>query len=158
MRETLFNWLAPHIIGAHCLDLFSGSGALGFEALSRGAASVFMVDQSTEVVQKLHENATLLGADKEVQIYRGKIPTDKIPASDHPFNIVFLDPPFRQNYLPACCQWLENANFLAPNTLIYIEIERGLRPPLQMPEHWTTLRHQKAGQVEYYLVRSNTTS
>lgn len=158
VRETLFNWLAPHIVGAHCLDLFSGSGALGFEALSRGAASVLMVDQSAVVIKKLRENAALLGAEKTTQFYCGKAPDDKIPVQDRRFDIVFLDPPFHQNYLPRCCEWLERTHCLAPNTLIYIEVESSLPLPLPIPAHWALLHNQKAGQVRYCLVQKEENS
>lgn len=155
MRETLFNWLTPYIVGARCLDLFAGSGALGFEALSRGAQSVCMIDQSDVVVQRLRENVVLLSAEKEVQFLCTEIPTDEVLTFNHLFDIVFLDPPFRQNHLSVCCQWLEDMRCLAKNALIYIEAEKELQLSLCVPEHWRILRDKKAGQVGYYLVRNS---
>lgn len=153
VRETLFNWLSPYIVGAHCLDLFAGSGALGFEALSRGAASVLMVDQSQPVIQQLRENALLLKSEQEVQLHCGSVPNVQLSIAQ-PYDIVFLDPPFQQNYLSACCQWLEQLNCLANNALIYIEAEAKLALPLPIPAHWEMLRQQRAGQVGYYLLRN----
>jgi 16S rRNA (guanine966-N2)-methyltransferase len=152
IRETLFNWLAPHIVGARCLDLFAGSGALGFEALSRGAHSVVMVDQSLEIIAQLRANAVLLQAEKEVSLYCHHVSADAFLLQKSPFNIVFLDPPFHKNYLPNCCAWLENTKQLAENALVYIEAESML-PTLPIPAHWKIVRQKKAGQVGYFLVR-----
>src|SRR5689334_13621175 len=91
VRETLFNWLAPVLPGAHCLDAFAGSGALGFEALSRGAAQVVMVDESPVVIKHLQAQAVILKTT-QAEIYRANVPQQlKKPAK--PFDIVFLDPP-----------------------------------------------------------------
>jgi len=155
VRETLFNWLSPHIVGSRCLDLFAGSGALGFEALSRGASAVAMVDQSTVVIQQLRANAVLLNAEKEAKFYCSKVPDAQLNIPDAPFDIVFLDPPFHKDYLSACCQWLEHMQYLAQNALIYIEVESSLQPPLPLPPNWTLLRQQKAGQVGYYLATNS---
>lgn len=152
VRETLFNWLSAYIYNARCLDLFAGSGALGFEALSRGAKSVLMVDKASQVITQLRENAKLLTATEQVEFYCGQAPSDRIPVADKQFDIIFLDPPFHQNLLPACCKWLEENNCLAPQALVYVEVEREL-DPLPIPAHWTILRSQKAGQVGYYLCR-----
>lgn len=153
VRETLFNWLSPYIVGTHCLDLFAGSGALGFEALSRGAHSVVMVDQSATVTQQLQANAILLGAEKEVTFYCNKVPDHHFLLREKPFDIVFLDPPFHKNYLSTCAQWLEKAVSLAPNAFIYIEVESHLPLPLPIPSNWTVLKQKKTGQVGYYLTR-----
>jgi len=155
VRETLFNWLSSYIYHARCLDLFAGSGALGFEALSRGAKSVLMVDKAPQVITQLRENAKLLAATEQVEFYCGQAPSDRIPVVDKLFDIVFLDPPFHQNMLKPCCEWLEKNHCLAPQALIYVEVERGL-DPLPIPAHWTILRSQKAGQVGYYLLQVNT--
>lgn len=151
VRETLFNWLTPYIVGAECLDLFAGSGALGFEALSRGAKSVLMVDQSSKVIHSLQENASRFGAASEVDYYCGIVPSDAVPVHHRQFNIVFLDPPFHQEYLVMCCRWLENLQCLAEHALVYMEAESDLE--LLLPAHWSIIRQQKAGQVKYYLVK-----
>ena len=131
VRETLFNWLAPEIVGAHCLDVFAGSGALGFEALSRGAQSLVMIEQSPQLLKELRQNAEILGAKNQIQFYCARIPSAVIDAGAvGGFNIVFLDPPFYQNYLPICFQWLQINHYLATDALIYIEAESGLQPCL----------------------------
>jgi 16S rRNA (guanine966-N2)-methyltransferase len=151
VRETLFNWLAPEIVGAYCLDVFAGSGALGFEALSRGAHSVVMIDQSPVLIKELRQNAEILGASKQVQFYCASMPEIKLAEPNH-FDIVFLDPPFYQNYLAICYQWLQTNHYLAPDALIYIEAESSLQS-LPLPENWSIIRQKKAGQVGYYLIR-----
>ncbi len=157
VRETLFNWLMSHIMGAHCLDLFAGSGALSFEALSRGAASVLLVDQSSQVIAQLQHQAILFQAEKEAKFICTRIPDDKIFAQQPPFDIVFLDPPFHQNDLATCCQWLVKNACLSQDALIYIEAERSLALKSILPEHWIIHRNQTAGQVGYYLISISAT-
>ncbi len=154
IRETLFNWLAFDITGAYCLDLFAGSGALGFEALSRGAAFVAMVEQSPPVVASLRENAQLLGAVDKVAIYSAAIPQWQLPPMPHKFDIVFLDPPFHHNWLPICWQWLEDQQCLAADALVYVEAERELSPP-PIPADWCLIKSKMAGQVGYHLAHSH---
>lgn len=149
VKETLFNWLAPHIEGAYCLDLFAGSGALGFEALSRGAKEVVMVDQSFEVVKLLREEAALLGADK-VNIYQARVP-DQLASVSHPFDIVFLDPPYQENLLVPCCHYLEEQGYLAEVAYLYLEAQQPVRED-ELPPHWRLIKSQRAGQVAYHLV------
>ncbi len=148
VRETLFNWLAPIIAGAHCLDAFAGSGALGFEALSRGAGHVVLVDESPQVIQLLKEELTIFKA-KNAEIYRAKAPTQlKIP--EKPFDIVFLDPPFLENLLQPCCHYLEEQNFLAANAYIYLESRETLDEKM-LPANWRIVKSKRAGQVAYHL-------
>lgn len=148
VRETLFNWLAVKINGAHCLDPFAGSGALGFEALSRGAASLVMVDQSIEVIALLCEEAKMLGA-KDVQIYSACVPSG-LKLVNQPFDIVFLDPPFHENLLLPTCFFLEEHSFLAADALIYLE-SKELVDEKDLPQNWKILKQKKAGQVAYQL-------
>lgn len=150
VRETLFNWLTPWIAGARCLDLFAGSGALGFEASSRGASFVLMVDRSAPVVQQLRNNAQLLQANVQCECLQ--TPDDTIWDNQAAFDIIFLDPPFHQNHLQQCCEWLEKSPCINENTLIYIEAECELQP-LPIPAHWQVLKNKVAGQVAYYLVQ-----
>ena len=105
IRETLFNWLAPHIHGARCLDLFAGTGALGLEALSRGAASAVFVERDAVAEQRLRNNVDLLGADN-AEIVSGDARDFLRSDSAGPFNIVFLDPPFAGNLLGETCRLL----------------------------------------------------
>lgn len=150
VRETVFNWLAPIMPGAHCLDLFAGSGALGFEALSRGAASVTMVDQSASVVALLKEELTAWGADNAV-IYRANVPA-QLQAVQTPFDVVFLDPPYQENLLLPCCHYLETHGYLAESAYIYLEANQAIKDN-ELPSGWRLLKSQQAGQVFYHLAR-----
>jgi 16S rRNA (guanine966-N2)-methyltransferase len=154
VRETLFNWLQVDLPGSRCLDLFSGSGALGLEALSRGAAEATLIDRSGEVVAQLKENLRLLGAVNGVVIQRSALDWLEHPATmaDRPYDLVFLDPPFHCNVLEPCCERLERQGYLADNAWIYIEAERSLER-LPIPAHWRVHRRKEAGQVAYCLCR-----
>lgn len=148
VRETVFNWLAPSIASSYCLDLFAGSGALGFEALSRGAAFVEMVDQSTEVVQLLQEELSVFQA-QNARIYRAEVPK-QLHTVSRPFDIVFLDPPYQADLLLPCCFYLEDHGFLAESAYIYLEA-RQLIKDNELPANWRLLKSQQAGQVFYHL-------
>lgn len=152
VRETLFNWLQPIIAGAHCLDLFAGSGALGFEALSRGAASVVMVERDGQAVQQLHENITLLKTSAAQVIQRDALEYLTLRRAEAPpFNVVFLDPPFQHNLIEPCCAALAQHGWLAARAHIYIETERAVTT-LALPENFTVIRDKAAGQVAYRLI------
>jgi len=154
VRETLFNWLGASVRGARCLDLFSGSGALGFEALSRGAGYVLMVDASTKVVEQLRENATRLKFD-HVEFLNATLP-ETIEVAQ-PFDIVFLDPPFLQGHVATCVAWLAQSGLLAKDAVVYIEAEKDLSP-LPIPEGWEITHHKITGQVAYTLLKSDATA
>lgn len=148
VRETLFNWLAPMIAGARCLDLFAGSGALGLEALSRGAAAVQFVDRDRRTVQSLRDNLALLksGRGEVLQVdaltfLRGEA---------RPYDLIFLDPPFRQGLLQPCLEQLCQGGWLAEHGRIYIEVEQELGEPA-LPYGWEMVRRKQAGQVIYGL-------
>ena len=149
VRETLFNWLAPVIGGARCLDLYAGSGALGLEAASRGAAEVVLVDQAEQVIAVLREQVNILEAT-QVQLVQGNV-LRWLCGTAEPFDIVFLDPPFGQQLLPESMRLLEENGWLAPDAFIYIEMEKGLQP--ELPQHWEVYRSKQAGQVGYSLIR-----
>ena len=151
VRETLFNWLAPYIQGAYCLDPFAGSGALGFEALSRGAAYLVMIDQSRVVVKLLQEEIALFKATDRALIYSAETPAGILP-SQKPFDIVFLDPPFQQKSLLPTCFYLEEKGLLARDAFIYLETSNVLDEK-QLPASWQIIKSKKAGQVAYHLVR-----
>lgn len=148
VRETVFNWLAPLIEGARCLDLFAGSGVLGFEALSRGAAYVEMVDQSQEVVALLQSELQTFNAENAL-VYQAKAP-DQLRAALEPFDIVFLDPPYQDQLLIPVCHYLENHHFLAPYAHIYLEAHRVIEDN-ELPANWRLLKSKEAGQVFYHL-------
>ncbi|MEO1202197.1 MAG: 16S rRNA (guanine(966)-N(2))-methyltransferase RsmD [Pseudomonadota bacterium] len=151
VRETLFNWLGPYIAGAHCLDLFAGTGALGIEALSRGAASCTFVERSRDAARVLERNLELLDA------VGAKVVTgDAYERLGRPWNtrfdIVFLDPPFADARLAELCRLLEQASVLAPSALVYIEEPRA-GSPAKLPEQWAVEKQKTAGNVRFSLAR-----
>jgi 16S rRNA (guanine966-N2)-methyltransferase len=168
VRETLFNWLGQRLAGAHCLDLFAGSGALGLEALSRGARSVVFVERDAASVAALR---TLLAewqappcvlaagvrADPRVVGGTRVIAGDACRWIDAPrpddlprFDVVFLDPPFANDLLTHCCAALERRGWLADRARIYLECPaRAPLPPL--PPRWRMLHSGTAGEVGYHL-------
>lgn len=148
VRETLFNWLQALVPGARCLDLYAGSGALGFEAASRGAAQVVMVDADAKVCAELRRQAERLGAT-QVQVVHATAEAF-LRGAPAPFDLVFLDPPFHRGLLaPALAQLLQHA-LLKPGARLYLEAEAELgEPPL--PAGWRLLRSKRAGEVGYHL-------
>lgn len=152
VRETLFNWLQTVTPGARCLDLFSGSGALGLEALSRGALSVTFVDQSGAVARNLRDNLQQLKAQNAEVIHASALDwLDKsLPDEESRFDLVFMDPPFRQGMVAPICALLESRNLLAERAMIYIESETELAAP-EVPSSWALYREKEAGQVAYRL-------
>lgn len=157
VRETLFNWLRPHIQGARCLDLFAGSGALSFEALSQGASQVICIEQSTLLIEGLQITAATLKADGLTIIHTNALewlhrsPQKIDPLSFQPFDIVFLDPPYAANVLNQCFNFLEQG-WLSKNALIYFEHDCPM-DQATFPNSWEILREKKAGKVYYYLAR-----
>ena len=160
VRETLFNWLAPQIRGARVLDLFAGSGALGLESLSLGAAHAIFVDADARVVDALLERCTeWSGASREAGSPVGSAEyhrTDALaflagrPAG--PFDIVFLDPPFGAGLWGKVATRLETGGWLAPEAFIYLEAPAGELPP-GLPPTLQPWRDGKAGEVGYHLLR-----
>jgi 16S rRNA (guanine966-N2)-methyltransferase len=145
VRETLFNWLGQELSGLACLDLFAGSGALGFEAASRGAAQVVLVEKDRVALAGLERNRALLGA-AQVQVH-GADASAFLSRAGEKFDVVFLDPPFRQNALPALLQALPAR--LAAGARVYVESD----VPVAAPQQWTELKRARAGQVSYQLLR-----
>ena len=157
VRETLFNWLQNDIAGANCLDLFTGSGALGFEALSRDADNVVMIDKNPYAIQMIKSNLTLLNTHKaqilqmDAENYLNSFNGDKLSQT---FDIVFLDPPFNKQLISLFCGLLEQSNCLSDKASIYIELEKNTSLP-NLPKHWTVAKEKKAGQLSYYLIQVN---
>ncbi len=157
VRETLFNWLMYDTAGARCLDLFCGSGVLGLEALSRGAQSLVSVDRSVEVARQLSTNANLLKTSS-VQVIQSDVLTWLNRPGEHaPFDLVFLDPPFRQSLLEPCLQALVDHRWLSDQALIYVECEKELGP-IDVPSTLHLLKEKGAGQVIYRLYRAQVPS
>jgi 16S rRNA (guanine966-N2)-methyltransferase len=150
VRETLFNWLQPMIQGARCLDLFAGSGALGLEALSRGAAAVNFVDSDRLAIHALRENLALLRDSHGSVIQSEALAFLRQAAPAQPFDVVFLDPPFRKGLLQPCLEQLCRDGWLTEHARIYLEQEQELGEP-ELPPDWELLRCKKAGQVIYGL-------
>jgi 16S rRNA (guanine966-N2)-methyltransferase len=149
VRETLFNWLAPHIAGMRVLDLYAGSGALGFEALSRGAREAVLVDNRGTIVDTLLETAAELKASG-ARIERA----DALAWLDRAqpgFDLVFIDPPFDANLVPATLARLADRGLLAPGGFCYVEMPRQSGPP-PLPGGWVQHRGGAAGEVGYYLL------
>ncbi len=151
IRETLFNWLTPTVDGARCLDLFAGSGALGFEAASRGAAEVLMVDQDERTTRQLQATAKRLAATN-VTVRHAEAETF-LAETAGAFDIVFLDPPFRHGHVARCCELLDAGGWLREGALVYIEIEGEAVVP-QLPAAWRVHRERIAGGVRYLLARA----
>lgn len=148
-KETLFNWLMHDIREANCLDCFSGSGSLAFEALSRYAKSATLLERDKQVSKQLQANIESLKADNATLIE-----TDSIrylqQNAQHTFDIIFLDPPFNKGLLQPCCDALEKNGYLAEQAIIYIEMESQL-DDLNLPTNWKRLKEKSTGQVTYQL-------
>jgi 16S rRNA (guanine966-N2)-methyltransferase len=149
VRETLFNWLAPVLDGARCLDLCAGTGALGIEALSRGAASVQFVERDAQAAQALRANlARLKAAGGQVAMLEAQA---FLRGAGQAYDLVFLDPPFALALWPALARQLEQGGWLAERGWIYVESPRGQAPAL--PPNWQLHREGHAGEVRFALYR-----
>lgn len=172
IRETLFNWLQPWVLGEDCLDLFAGSGACGFEALSRGASSAVFVEAAREAADAIEENLQVLATAPGYQ-GRGRVARMRAEqwllsqAGESRFGLVFVDPPFvegDQTLLLECCHLLESRGMLKPHARIYLEsgapfvvsaTDTSGAPttaaPNALPANWRPLRQQRAGAVYFGL-------
>jgi len=153
VRETLFNWLAPYISGAQCLDLFAGTGALGFEAVSRGAAGATLLERDPRAVEFIHRHIDTLGAESVSVIERDTL--GWLRAHDpEPFDIVFMDPPFGQGLVDATVDELKRG-WLKHRAWVYLEAEKIPILHLQAAG-WQLLRQGQTRQVHFALVEINT--
>ena len=169
VRETLFNWL-PHDLGLKvCLDLFAGSGALGFEAASRGASKAVMVESHPRAVDLLRANRAHLQAEDAVEIFAG--PVERFlrqPPRNGGFDILFMDPPFRggsggaggaggsgrvDGVIGTTCKTLQERGFLNPDALVYIESPQA-DCPLPIPPSWHIIRENQCGIVHSTLIQT----
>ena len=150
-RETLFNWLAFHLAGSDCLDLFAGSGALGLEALSRGAAQATLVDHTPALAKALRDNLRLLKCTS-AEVVCSDVESYLRQRNRPPFDIVFMDPPFRQGWLEKLFPLLEEQAWIKPGGWVYVEHESELATPA-VPASWQLHRQKSAGQVTYCLFR-----
>ncbi|MGM0411868.1 MAG: 16S rRNA (guanine(966)-N(2))-methyltransferase RsmD [Pseudomonadota bacterium] len=160
VRETLFNWLSPRLTGARCLDLFAGSGALGLEALSRGAAETVLVERAAPVARHLREQVAALEAEGAIVVQSDarRFLEGEVAAAGGPFDIVFLDPPFDSDLLDPAMAALEAGGWLAEGAAIHVESPSAGAEPA-WPEGWQPHRGHVHGEVRYdLLLRGGETS
>jgi 16S rRNA (guanine966-N2)-methyltransferase len=153
VRETLFNWLQHSLTEARCLDLFAGSGALGLEALSRGAGEVVFVEQAPAAARNLQAQLQRLDALAKARILEAEA-THYLKSAARVFDIVFMDPPFGEGALPQYVALLDANGWVSNGSLVYLENERGAGVP-SLPPHWELLKSKSAGEVRYHLARVN---
>jgi 16S rRNA (guanine966-N2)-methyltransferase len=153
VRETLFNWLQPFISGARCLDLFAGSGALGLEAASRGAAEVVLVDRAPQAARQLRENVALLGLEGAEVVQADGI--QWLAGTVRSFDIVFLDPPFADRLLSQCLRSLVDGGWLTRGARVYLESDAAMGLP-ELPQKLEWEKTKRMGQVAFGLARSAT--
>lgn len=164
IRETLFNWLMADIPAARCLDLFCGSGALSFEALSRGAAEVVSVEANRKVSEVIRQQMTTLlasnlGVDPAAQEEPGLCEVICSSALDylrnaeinHPFHIVFLDPPFSDQLMLPIIELLQARPWLTSGSKIYFEMAKS-EPLFALPSNWQLIKEKQTGQVRFGLI------
>ncbi len=151
VRETLFNWLGAEIHGSRCLDLFSGSGALGLEALSRGAGHCVFIDTAGTAITAIRQHLDKLDCNSADTSQCDSLRwLQDTPAPGQGFDIVFLDPPFQQNLLSRACELLEARAWLATTAQIYLESGAREETPV-VPPSWELKREKQAGEVRYQL-------
>jgi len=153
VRETLFNWLGARVAGARCLDLFAGSGALGLEALSRGATHVTFVERDGPAARELNLRLVEWGAASSgtANVERSDALRFLARPAQQPFDIVFLDPPFAGGLLSQAAEGLERGAWLAPGAWIYVECAARDGLPA-LPPAWSLLKAKQAGEVGYHLL------
>lgn len=154
IRETLFNWVREQIPGETCLDMFAGSGAMGFEALSRGAAEVVFIEKDPKASKAIAENI------QSLEVNNAKLVNDNALywLAQHcnlkeQFGLVFLDPPFKEELIYIACGQLQSSGILKSDSKIYVESASDLVEG-EMPASWTQLKNKKAGSVRYYLYKN----
>ncbi|KXI24064.1 16S rRNA (guanine(966)-N(2))-methyltransferase RsmD [Photobacterium sanguinicancri] len=148
VKETVFNWLAQDLYQAKCLDLFAGSGGLGFEALSRGADSLTLLELDSKAANQIKQNLATIGAENATLHNTDALKF--LAQAGTPHDVVFIDPPFRKDLIASVIELLENNGWLTPQAMIYIETEKELGD-LPTPAHWHLHREKIAGQVSYRL-------
>jgi len=157
VRETLFNWLQGHVVDAHCLDLFAGSGALGLEALSRGATRTVFVESNATAAQQLETHLRSLRCDSGTVSH---LPAARFlergPGGGN-YSLVFLDPPFGKRLIQNSIDLLEKHHWLTADARLYLEMEATLAVP-DLPEQWQIIREQTAGNVRYCLIQCHSVS
>jgi len=152
VRETLFNWLQGEVHGRRVLDLFAGSGALGLEALSRGAASATFIERARPVADQLRQNTRLLGLQAQARVETLEEARFLDRASAEKFDLIFIDPPFAERLMEQVCERLEASGLLSSPAWIYLEQDSS-HPWPELPDGWILHRQGRAGQAAFRLVR-----
>lgn len=147
VRQTVFNWLGQDLTGLHCLDLFAGTGVMGFEALSRNAKSVVLVEKSAAVYKAILQNKSTLKAESALVLNQDALAF--LNQNKQLFDVVFLDPPYAQGLLNKVLPLL--SAHLAPDAVVYAEAEFSI----ESDDHWQVVKHSKAGNVFYHLLKSH---
>jgi len=150
IRETLFNWLAADIHGARCVDLFAGSGALGLEALSRGAGHCDFVDTSSTALEAISKHLQCLHASENGQCHSATAERYLLTREPGALHIAFVDPPFDSDLAAPACALLAQRKLLVPGGLVYLECRRN--QDIELPQQWLEHRHKQAGEVDYRLL------
>lgn len=156
-RESLFNWLGHDILAANCLDLFAGSGALGIEALSRGARMVTFVDSDALVLKNISAHLKKFFKDKNSDAFSQcvflSIPAASIPLSARTtYDIIFVDPPFYQGLAPLSLRWLEQQHLVKQDSLVFVEVEAN-EPLCELGSKWDMVKQNLRSSVYAYLLR-----
>ena len=151
VRETLFNWLAPVLVGARCLDLYAGTGALGLEAASRGAREVTLVERDPDLVTRLTANVRMLDATNTVEVVQAEAMA-WLRTARQPYDIVFLDPPFDGTALETALAELARGQWLSARATVYLEMSRHASLPA-LPVDWAVIREKTTGSVRFCLAR-----
>jgi 16S rRNA (guanine966-N2)-methyltransferase len=151
VRGSLFNWLVADVQDAHCLDLYAGSGALGLEAMSRGAAEVVLVERNRRVVEALRRNAAMLGANAQVVVATAQ---KFLRTAVGPWQLIFLDPPFDSDELDVVLDLISVRDLLAPGGWVYVERRKPRSAIVQTPKNsgWRTLKQSHAGDSQFGLL------
>jgi len=150
IRETVFNWLAPDIASSRCLDLFAGSGAMGLEALSRGANCTTFVEKNSQAAEQLQQHLLMLNITESEIVAADALDWLANSANGSPYEVAFLDPPFGQQLLKPAMVLLETGNWLTSQALVYIETPTAENAP-ETPPEWHPIKSKIAGQVRYQL-------
>lgn len=154
VKETLFNWLMNDIAGSRCLDCFAGSGSLGIEALSRQAQAVVFLEKFANAANQLKKNLITLKTNNGKVMQGDSLQYLAQKNSEAPFDVVFIDPPFHQNFVPKTLELLAQNGWLAPSALLYVETEK-THAPLNLPEGWQVLKEKSAGMVTSRLIQTS---
>jgi 16S rRNA (guanine966-N2)-methyltransferase len=157
IRETLFNWLTPHLAGARCLEPFAGSGILSIEALSRGARTATIIDKSSRIIQHIEQQLISLGMDPtRISLHQDDAINwlkQQSGLTTRSFDVVFLDPPFATKLLDKTCDLLAQSDLLSIPAWVYLESDVALSPA-SLPPGWLLYRQKKAGSVHYGLCKT----